>query len=262
MRWAACIEYEGTAYSGWQFQKHAPSIQEYVEAALSRVANEPISVCASGRTDSGVHALGQIIHFDTRAQRSARSWLLGSNRWLPYDIAPQWFVPVADNFHARFYAVARDYQYWLLDGAAPTALWRRRAWHVHQRLDETAMAQAAEYLLGEHDFSAFRAAGCQARSPMRDLQHLTIRRSGDWLYVNVRANAFLHHMVRNIVGTLVKVGQGRAEPEWVAQVLASRDRRKAGMTAPAWGLYMQHVHYPATVDLSGMSYDISTRQAQ
>lgn len=244
MRWAACIEYDGTAYSGWQSQPHAPSVQDSLEAALSRVADEPIRTVCSGRTDSGVHAQGQIVHFDTDADRRERSWLLGSNRWLADDIAPQWFVRVPETFHARFNAVARDYRYCILDRDAPSALWRSRVWHVHRRLDYEAMRDAARALLGQHDFNAFRAAGCQAKTPVRNVHRLEVRRLGDWVRIDVRANAFLHHMVRNIAGTLAVVGRGEADPGWVAELLARGDRRQAGMTAPAQGLSLRRVHYP------------------
>ena len=249
MRWAACIEYDGSAYSGWQSQPHAPSVQDSLEAALSKVADEPIRTVCSGRTDSGVHAQGQIVHFDTRAERRDRSWLLGSNRWLADDIAPQWFVRVPETFHARFNAVARDYRYWIIDRDAPSALWRNRVWHVHRRLNHDAMHQAAQTFVGRHDFSAFRAAGCQAKSPVRDVHHVTVTRLGDWVRIDVRANAFLHHMVRNIAGTLAVIGRGEAEPGWIAELLAQRDRRRAGMTAPAAGLSLRRVHYPDSIQL-------------
>lgn len=249
MRWAACIEYDGTHYHGWQSQPHASSVQDSLETALSKVANEPIRTVCSGRTDSGVHAQGQIVHFDTAAVRRDRSWLLGTNSWLDDAIAPQWFVPVPDTFHARFQAVARDYRYWLLDRDAPSALWRSRAWHVHRRLDHEAMHEAAQTLVGTHDFSAFRAAGCQAKTPVREIHHLNVVRQGDWLRVDVRANAFLHHMVRNIVGTLAVIGRGEAPTGWVGELLAGGDRRYAGMTAPAAGLSLRQVHYPPDVEL-------------
>ncbi len=250
-RWAACIEYDGTAYHGWQSQPHAASVQDTLETALSRVADRPIRVVCSGRTDTGVHAQGQIVHFDTDADRRARSWLLGTNRYLPDDIAPQWFVPVPETFHARFQATARSYRYWLTDREAPSALWRNRAWHVHHRLDHEAMAAGAVHLLGRDDFSAFRAAGCQAKSPVRDVQQISVIREGDWLRLDIRANAFLHHMVRNIVGTLAVIGRGEADPGWTARLLAGRDRRRAGMTAPAAGLSLRHVSYPPDTDLPG-----------
>ncbi|NNC23065.1 tRNA pseudouridine(38-40) synthase TruA [Salinisphaera sp. USBA-960] len=255
MRWAAAIEYDGGAYHGWQRQPGHPTIQAEVEHAIGRVANAPITVVCSGRTDAGVHAGAQIVHFDSSARRSADAWLLGSNRYLPPDIAPQWFVPVADDFHARYDAYARDYHYALLDRPAPTALWRNRAWHVHHRLDIDAMREAAQVLIGEHDFSAFRASACQAHTPWRNLHHVWMERNGDWLSVCIRANAFLHHMVRNIVGSLVQVGRGRREPAWLGAVLAGKDRRLAGATAPAHGLTLMHVHYPSDSGLPRASVD-------
>jgi tRNA pseudouridine38-40 synthase len=191
-----------------------------------------------------VHAQGQIVHFDSMAERAPRNWLLGCNRWLADDIAPQWFVPVPAAFHARYNAIARDYRYWILDRDAPSALWRNQAWHVHKRLDHRPMQEAAQALVGEHDFTSFRAADCQAKSPMRNLQHLQVIRSGDWIGIDIRANAFLHHMVRNIVGTLAVIGRGEAAIDWIAELLRARDRRRAGMTAPAAGLVLRRVHYP------------------
>jgi tRNA pseudouridine38-40 synthase len=249
MRWAACVEYDGTAYHGWQSQPHAANVQDTLEAALSKVADAPIRIICSGRTDAGVHAAGQIAHFDTRVARSQRAWLLGSNRYLPADIAPQWFVPVPETFHARFSAQARDYRYWILDRTAPSALWRNHAWHSHNRLDAAIMHTAAQVLVGHHDFSAFRAAACQSKSPWRDVHHLTVARRGDWIRIDIRANAFLHHMVRNIVGSLVPVGRGLFEPGWIRELLAGRDRTRAGMTAPACGLSLRKVHYPAAFEL-------------
>ncbi|RJS95025.1 tRNA pseudouridine(38-40) synthase TruA [Salinisphaera sp. Q1T1-3] len=255
MRWAACIEYDGSGYHGWQSQPHAASVQDTLEAALSRVANEPIRVVCSGRTDTGVHAQGQIVHFDTAAVRRDRSWLLGTNRYLPDDIAPQWFVPVSDDFHARFQAVAREYRYWIMDRDAPSALWRNRVWHVHHRLDHEAMHIAAQSLLGRQDFSAFRAAGCQAKSPVRDVRAISVVRHGDWIRLDIRANAFLHHMVRNIVGTLAVIGRGEASTDWVAALLRGGDRKQAGMTAPAAGLSLRRVHYPEPVALPEPAID-------
>ncbi|GAB3683043.1 tRNA pseudouridine(38-40) synthase TruA [Salinisphaera aquimarina] len=244
MRWAACVEYDGSGYHGWQSQPHASSVQDTLEAALSRLADGSIRTVCSGRTDAGVHAQGQIVHFDTEVERSTRAWLLGTNRYLPDDIALQWVVPAAADFHARFGAIAREYRYWILDRTAPSALWRNRALHSHSRLDAEAMNTAAQHLAGRHDFSAFRAAACQAKTPWRDLQTITVVRRGDWLRLDVRANAFLHHMVRNIVGSLLHVGRAEKPPQWIADVLATGDRTRAGMTAPAQGLSLRRVHYP------------------
>jgi len=244
VRWAAAIEYDGTAYHGWQSQAHASNIQDELERALSLVADQPVRVAASGRTDAGVHAEAQVVHFDSTAMRSARAWLLGGNRYLPDDIAMQWITPVNEAFHARYTALARDYRYWIVDSPAPTALWRNHAHHSHYPLDAQAMHEAAQALLGEHDFSAFRAAACQSRTPWRNVHSIAVRRSGHWLCIDVRANAFLHHMVRNIVGSLLLVGDGRRAPSWLAQVLATGERRQAGMTAPARGLSLRRVLYP------------------
>lgn len=251
MRWAACVEYEGTAYHGWQSQPHASSVQDTLEAALTRVADGPIRTVCSGRTDTGVHAEGQIVHFDTDAPRRERAWLLGTNRYLPSDVALQWVVPVDEAFHARYAAFARDYRYWILARTAPSALWRNRAYHCHYPLDADAMHDAAQALVGEHDFSAFRAAACQANTAQRHVQHVRVVREGDWLWLDIRANAFLHHMVRNIVGSLLEVGGGLRDPGWIGGVLAAGDRRQAGMTAPAQGLSLRHVHYPTRFELPG-----------
>jgi tRNA pseudouridine38-40 synthase len=255
VRWAACVEYDGSAYHGWQSQPHASSVQDTLEAALTRLAAAPIRIICSGRTDTGVHAQGQIVHFDTEVERSERAWLLGTNRYLPDDIALQWVVPVPQTFHARFGAVAREYRYWILDRTAPSALWRNRAYHSHHRLDVDAMQTAAQHLVGYHDFSAFRAAACQAKTPWRELSRCDVIRRGDWIRLEVRANAFLHHMVRNIVGSLLPVGRGERGPEWLAQLLANKDRRRAGMTAPAQGLSLRRVHYPPDFELPAPALD-------
>jgi tRNA pseudouridine38-40 synthase len=242
-RIAVGVEYDGCGLLGWQSQKDGPSVQDALERALSRVADEPVSVTGAGRTDAGVHATGQVAHFDTRARRAMRSWVLGANTGLPPGIALRWAVPAPDGFHARFSAVGRSYSYLVVNRETRPALWRDRAWWVHRPLDAGRMHRAGQALLGEHDFSAFRAAECQSRTPMRDLRSLSVRRAGDVLRIDVTANAFLHHMVRNIVGTLAVVGRGDAPEAWVAEVLAGRDRCLGGATAPAGGLYMVHVDY-------------------
>jgi len=255
MRWAACIEYDGSAYHGWQSQPHAASVQDTLEAALERLAVCPIRTICSGRTDAGVHAHGQIVHFDTDVERPERAWLLGTNRYLPDDVAVQWVTAVPEDFHARFGAVAREYRYWILDRTAPSALWRNRAYHSRNRLAEEVMHEAAQALIGYHDFSAFRAAACQAKTPWRDLQRLEVTRHGDWLRVDVRANAFLHHMVRNIVGSLLPIGRGQRDARWLADLLACRDRTRAGMTAPAQGLSLRRVCYPSRFVLPGAALE-------
>jgi tRNA pseudouridine38-40 synthase len=250
-RVAIGLEYLGTAFCGWQRQGHAVSVQGTVERAVSLVADESVSIVAAGRTDAGVHAVGQVAHFDTRAERSDRSWLLGVTSNLPPEISLDWVLPVPESFHARYSAVARTYHYLILNRPMRSALYHDRAWWVRGELDLEAMQDAARLLLGEHDFSAFRAAQCQAKTPMRDLQVLDLRRAGAFIIVECRANAFLHHMVRNIVGSLVRVGRGEASPEWLHSVLESRDRRAAGMTAEAGGLYLSRVHYPTDLGIPG-----------
>ena len=243
MRIACAVEYDGSGFCGWQRQDHARSVQADVEAALSKVADHEVRVVCAGRTDSGVHASWQIIHFDTRAERSERSWLLGTNANLPDDAGLLWVREVDDDFHARFSAQARRYRYVIFNREVPSALLHRRATWVHQELDVSRMQEAALYLLGEHDFSSFRALACQAKSPVRTIYRLDIKRSGAYLYLDVEANAFLHHMVRNIAGALLAVGRGVQNSQWIRDVLDKRDRTQGGVTAPASGLYLVGVRY-------------------
>lgn len=252
-RFAAGLEYDGSDFFGWQTQSHARSVQYVLNAALGVVANEPVTTAAAGRTDAGVHAWGQVVHFDTAAHRSLRSWLLGVNSNLPPDAALQWVREVPGDFHARYSATARTYCYVILNREVRSALDRNRAWSLRGELLEGRMATAAAHLLGEHDFSAFRGAGCQARSPVRRLERLTVRRTGDYLHIEVRANGFLYHMVRNIVGALARVGSGEAEPGWLGELLAGRDRRLGAPTAPPQGLYLAQVHYPVELGLPAPS---------
>lgn len=248
MKYVACIEYDGTPYKGWQRQSHAPSVQEEVEKALSQLANHSIDINCAGRTDSGVHALGQVIHFESDAERDEKAWRMGCNTNLPDDIALRWIQPVNDDFHARFSATARTYRYIILNQKTRPALLQNRVyWHhlLNQPLDEFKMHQAAQHLLGENDFSSFRAAGCQAKHAMRFMQSITVSRSCDFIYVDIKANAFLHHMVRNIVGSLLEIGSGEKPPEWFAELLHLKDRNQAGITAIASGLYFVSVDYPA-----------------
>ena len=244
MRIAAGVEYDGTAYNGWQKVSSGIGIQAVVEKALTRVANHDVEVHCAGRTDAGVHASGQVFHFDTTSSRSERSWLLGANSNLPDDIGLNWVHPVPDSFHARYSATARTYRYLLLNRLVRSPLCRTRAWWVYETVDTVRMQAAARYLVGEFDFSAFRAADCQARHAVRELREMEVIRQGDWIIFTVTGNAFLQHMVRNIVGTLVAVGKCEYPPDWVAEVLKSRDRRQAGVTAPAAGLTLIDVVYP------------------
>ncbi len=220
-----------------------------MEDALSEVANEPIETICAGRTDTGVHAIAQVVHFDTSAERSERGWVLGANSNLPDDVSARWAKPVDQEFHARFSVTSRSYQYLILNRLVRSALNRDRAWWVSQTLDANKMQQAADHLLGEHDFSAFRAARCQASTPVREIREFNVTRNEDWISIDVTANAFLQHMVRNIAGLLVKIGQGDEEPAWAREVLDSRDRAKGGMTAPAHGLTLTRVDYPERDDL-------------
>lgn len=244
MRWAAAVEYDGSAFRGWQQQKDAASVQSVVEAALTQVADHPVNVVCAGRTDAGVHAVGQVIHFDTHAERPAHAWLLGVNTHLPDTVSIPWFQPVPDDFNARFSATGRAYRYLIYPGRVCPALLRHRVAWIKRELAVEPMQIASAHLVGEHDFTSFRAVACQAKHARREVRHIHIQRMGELIVVDIQANAFLHHMVRNIVGTLMVVGRGEASPNWVAEVLAARDRTRAGITAPADGLYLTRVFYP------------------
>lgn len=253
MRWAAGIEYAGTRYRGWQKHAHIDSVQARLESALSKVADHSVAVVASGRTDAGVHARMQVVHFESEAARSPLAWRRGGNANLPSDIAVQWVIPVDEAFHARYSATSRRYRFVILNRATRSALWAERTWWFPHDLDAASMHEAAQYLLGEHDFSAFRASECQSPTPVRRMTRLSVSRSGDCISVDVDGNAFLHHMVRNIVGSLVRVGQGREAPQWMAQLLAGRDRTKAGPTANPEGLYLLGAEYPDYPDIASPS---------
>ncbi len=244
-RVAACIEYRGTAYRGWQRQQPGVrSVQEEVEKALSKVANHPVQTSCAGRTDAGVHASCQIIHFDSTAVRSPHNWFHGVNASLPPDISLAWAHPVDFEFHARFSAMARRYRYVIYnDPVRPAHLAHEVTWN-YRPLDLERMQQAAKALVGEHDFTSFRAVACQAKSPIKTVHHLRLVQFGRFIVLDIRANAFLHHMVRNIAGVLMQVGSGERPVEWPEEVLAGRCRRSGGLTAPAYGLYLVDVTYP------------------
>ena len=246
-RIAVGVEYDGSAYAGWQTQPAAPSVQQVTEAALARIAAAPVALVCAGRTDAGVHALGQVAHFDTEAVRAMRSWVLGANSELPPDVSLHFAQPVPGHFHARYSAEARTYRYLILNRSARSALQAQRATWVHRPLDAARMQAAAGALVGEHDFSAFRAAECQAHSPVRRLERLAVMRRGDWVLIEVTANAFLHHMVRNIAGLLIAVGKGDASPDWAAEVLAGCHRTRRRPRRRPRGRARVTVRYPAGV---------------
>ena len=249
MRIALNIEYSGENYWGWQKQQSVRSIQAEVENALSHIANEPITVFCAGRTDAGVHATGQVIHFDTTAERANTAWTMGVNTHLPNDIAVKWAKNVTDDFHARFSATARRYRYLIYNHPFRSAILNHGLSHYHQQLDADKMHQAAQSLLGENDFSAFRASQCQSRTPWRNIHHITVSRQGNYIIVDIQANAFVHHMVRNIVGSLIEVGAGNKAIEWIAELLASKNRTLAAATAKPNGLYLVDVIYPTQFQL-------------
>lgn len=243
MRLALTLAYEGGAFHGWQTQPDGRGIQDALESALARVAGHRVDTICAGRTDAGVHAVAQVVHFDTTVQRPLTAWVRGTNAHLPSEVAVQRAIPVGDDFHARYGALRRHYRYLILRTPVRHPLWQHRAAWVHQPLDVAAMREAGRALLGEHDFSAFRSSQCQARSPVRRLERLAIAERDPLLLIDVCANAFLHHMVRNLVGALVWVGMGRRPVGWLAEVLASRDRRLAAPTMAAQGLYLSGVEY-------------------
>ena len=249
-RIAVALEYDGAQFAGWQTQQPGvSSVQQTAEAAFSRVADERVSLVCAGRTDAGVHALAQVAHFDTGASRGERSWILGANSYLPDTISVRWARAVPGHFHARYSAEARTYRYFVLNRLGRSALAAHRATPVYRPLEVAPMRAAAALLVGEHDFSAFRATACQARSPIRQLYALDVTRSGDQVVIEATANAFLQHMVRNLVGLLLDVGVGKSPPQRAAEVLAGRDRTRSSPTAPAAGLYFWKVAYPQAFGL-------------
>lgn len=242
---ALVVEYDGSGFHGWQDQKGSiRTVGGTLEAAVAGVANHEVDLVCAGRTDAGVHACYQVVNFEARVTRSLRSWVLGINSALPPDIRVHWVGSVPQGFSARFAATARRYRYLMLSRETPPALLRQRVAWTHHPLDPGAMDAAAQHLVGEQDFSAFRAAGCQANTPHREVTGISVKPCGPFLVLDVTANAFLHHMVRNIAGTLMAVGRGDHSPDWVADVLTGRDRRRAGITAPPEGLYLVDIHYP------------------
>jgi tRNA pseudouridine38-40 synthase len=243
VRWALGLEYDGSSFNGWQSQPHGNTVQDVLEHALGVIAGVPVKVVCAGRTDTGVHALVQVVHFDTASERPASAWIRGVNAHLPEAVAVRWAQPVADGFHARYAATARRYRYLLCNRAVRPGLDHRRVGWFHLPLDLDAMRHAAALLHGEHDFSAFRSAECQAKTPVRTLHDVGLQCRGDLVVFEFRANAFLHHMVRNLVGALVHVGKGARPPGWIAEVLRGRDRSRAAPTFSAAGLYLSGIEY-------------------
>lgn len=244
MRIALGIEYDGRAFCGWQFQDHSPSVQEVVEKALSKVANHFVRVVCAGRTDTGVHATEQIIHFDTEVTRETYQWVKGVNANLPDSVTVLWAHEVSDEFHARFKAYRRAYRYVIFcRRVRPSYLNGLVTWD-YRDLDEQLMQQAANHLIGEHDFSSYRALGCQAKSPIRTIYQFDISRQGNFIFLDIEANAFLHHMVRNIAGVLMTIGAGEQKTAWANTILELKDRTLGGITASPQGLYLVRVDYP------------------
>ena len=244
------VEYDGSAYKGWQAQKYGvATVQENLEKALSKIANHPVTVVCAGRTDAGVHASSQIVHFETTCERPIRAWTLGVNSHLPADIAVVAAKPVADDFHARFSAVSRRYRYVIYSSDIRPAVLSKGVTWTYKRLDVSAMQQACKVFLGSHDFTSFRAIGCQANSPIRTILNFEVQALGQYIVLDVRANAFLHHMIRNFAGVLMSIGAGERPVSWAEQVLQAKDRAQGGVTAPPQGLYFVDAEYPAEFDL-------------
>ena len=243
MRVALGVEYDGSAFHGWQTQPGGGTVQDALEAAMRKIAGVPIAVVCAGRTDAGVHATAQVVHFDAPVERPLTAWVRGVNTFLPDAVAVRWAHPVPDDFHARFSAYGRGYRYLLINRPQRPGVWHGRAGWYHHPLDVATMQRAAALLIGEHDFSAFRAADCQARSAVKTMRQASVRRCGEIVVFEFEASAFLQHMVRNLVGSLVYVGQGKHRPEWIGELLAARERRLAAPTFAAAGLYLVDVKY-------------------
>jgi tRNA pseudouridine38-40 synthase len=245
MKIALGVEYMGSDFYGWQLQKSGiRTVQQVVEKALSNIADHPVRVFCSGRTDAGVHAIEQVIHFETSVGREDKAWLFGGNVKLPHDVNFVWVKRVDENFHARFNAHARRYHYKIHNTPVRSALVAKHTLWEPRTLDTEAMSKSAEYLLGKHDFSAFRSSLCQAKSPIKTIEFIKLTKHGNEILLDIKANAFLHHMVRNIIGTLLKVGRDEKSVEWVKEVLDSKQRKQIGPTTPPQGLYFIKAFYP------------------
>ena len=250
MRIALGVEYDGSRFHGWQTQQPGVrTVQLALETALAKVADQPVSVTCAGRTDTGVHASEQVVHFDTEARRPPHGWVMGANVHLPDDVCVLWATEVDQDFHARFSATARTYRYWILNRLSRPALLARRLTWIHRPLDARRMHRAGQALLGTHDFTSYRTVHCQAKNPVRTIRHLRVERQGELVGLVVQADGFLHHMVRNIAGVLIAIGSGERPETWAAEVLEARDRTLGGVTAPPHGLYFHHVDYPSRFQL-------------
>ena len=238
------IEYDGSQFFGWQWQTGKRTVQSVLEHALSQVANQPITVICAGRTDSGVHAFEQVAHFDTPVQRDLHGWMMGGNRNLPDDVRIIWAKPALADFHARYSAIARFYRYIILNRPMKSALLREQATWFSMPLDAEKMHLAAQTLCGNHDFSSFRAQGCQSKSPQRFMYFIDVYRQNQLVTIDISANAFLHHMVRNIAGVLMEIGSGKKPVAWTQELLEIKDRSQGGVTAPPYGLHLAGVYYP------------------
>jgi tRNA pseudouridine38-40 synthase len=238
------IEYDGSLFSGWQWQPNRRSIQSELEKALSKVANHPVTVICAGRTDAGVHAMEQVAHFDVNVERALQAWLLGGNSHLPDEIRILWVKQAVGDFHARYSAIARLYRYIILNRPVKSALQSVQVTWCYPSLDAELMNRAAQHLVGDHDFTSFRAQGCQSKSPVRILYFVDVYRDGDKVIIQVCANAFLHHMVRNIAGVLIDIGAGKQAEDWTLKLLEVKNRELGGATAPPYGLYLEAVYYP------------------
>ena len=248
-RYALGVEYDGSEFCGWQIQKGVATVQQTLETAISAVANHPVRTTTAGRTDTGVHATGQVVHFDTQVSRQINSWVKGVNSNLPSSVAVTWARLVPLDFHARFSVVGRTYRYIIFSRKVSPAILSQKVTWTYLDLDENLMATAADDLVGCHDFSAYRSVRCQSHQPVLDVQKISINRRGDWIWIDIDADGFLHHMVRNIAGVLIAIGSGQAPTSWAKKVLDSRDRRQGGVTASADGLYLSEVRYPAHFDI-------------
>ncbi|MFA5959062.1 MAG: tRNA pseudouridine(38-40) synthase TruA [Tatlockia sp.] len=244
MRIALGVEYDGSQYHGWQAQTGLRTVQQVLEHALSRVADCDVSVVCAGRTDTGVHATNQFVHFDCDNERTVRAWIHGANSFLPKDVCVKWGREMPDTFHARYSATSRRYRYIIYNSPIRPALLRSSVAWQYRQLNHKVMFEGSQLLLGENDFTSFRSMECQSKTPMRNIHRLEVKRTGNVIVIDLTANAFLHHMVRNIAGVLIAVGAGKKPASWVKEVLDAKDRRLGAETAPPYGLYLVGVTYP------------------